>query len=224
MVDKENHMIKYKKLFLASLLLCGMQIFAMDRDEHAEQEIPKISFIYYPTNNPHNANNKLLSAGHAELAVDDTSYISINTTFGIQHSNRPLQGMIQKATSDGHPFFAFTFEVNERAAKKIKAAIRVENAGRTCSSGALYPLEQAGLCYVPRPLHLSPFFSAACLATGKVLGLNKVKTIECHRNPSLPKSLMKMTTGPVKELAMVGSIVCVMALDVWVMWFLLQDL
>jgi hypothetical protein len=187
--------MEYKKLLVTALLFVGISLHAMD-DYHLdlmeknliERNDSSVSYIYYP---------KI----HAEIEVEGTAYDRVGAR------SRPLQDMIEKSTSDGHPFLRFVFKTKPEQVENIKKYIDEGSWGISCAMRALEPLEKAGICSVPFPISFSPLWSAAYLASGKKLGLNNVSKIEYYGNPSMLKSILKMLPGASYELV-AGSVLC----------------
>lgn len=206
--------MNFKQLYAALLLLSGLQGYAMDGYDYHEPQQKSVSYLWWPSGH---------WTGHAQLECNGRSWTSIATPDGVIHSSKKLAAQIAKATNDGQPMVRFLFEVNDRQQNTVEINIKKENAGRTCSSGALYPLQQAGLCSVPAPISLSPCLSASYLASGKLLGLNCVKNIEYYGNASLQDSMYKMVPGPATELSAVGAAAGMLALNIYAINSLLSD-
>ena len=195
-IDNVKYKVIMKQFLSHTVLALGLIVFC--RPIHAMQQAPQedqsskndsVSYIYYPT-------CTAFPIGHADFEVNGmarSSYLG-------HTSSCNMTDMIQKSKNDGLPFFRFSFKAEPNQVGIIKKSLAEERFHASCSTGALYPLHNAQVCFVPMPFTMSPLASAAYLTAGKKLGLNNVQSITYYGNPSLRKSVRKMLPGFTVEM------------------------
>lgn len=152
-----------------------------------------VSYIYYPYSG---------DAGRAELEVEGQCWTMKSDKLTAKSLDRKL--LNRKIYKNGHPFYRYVISVTPAQQKRLSENVGQGGLGTPiCSLNVLTELSRHADYSVPFACRLSPLISSYALSSAKLMGSNRIKSVDFHENERLHHF---MDQGIFRELIVIGMV------------------